>query len=219
MNEAIQQRLRQFIREQELSPGDRLPSENRLARSLGVGRNALREALRSLEALGIVEARVGSGWYVREMNLDIVADALLLSLELTPRTFDGLYRVRELLECTFIEDAVDVLTADDLASLRRIVDEMEGKAHAEDLVPLDHLFHKALYARLGNPVLDILVDLFFRVHPIEHRQYPRKNPEGITREHREILDAVSSGDAETARQIMRDAFQAYLSLAKGEDSA
>jgi DNA-binding FadR family transcriptional regulator len=217
MNEAIQERLQQFIREQGLSAGDRLPSENRLARSLGVSRNALREALRSLEALGIVEARVGSGWYVREVTFDAVAEALILSLEPDTRTLDGLYRIRACLECGFIGDAIRALTAESLQSLRCIVDAMERRMPEDpDLIRLDRDFHRTLFSGLGNPVLSRLIDLFFKIVEYERRQFPLvQSLVETVREHQAILDALEVGDEELVCRIITASFEPYLALASG----
>src|SRR2546422_28586 len=76
LHEAVQEELKRYIAENSLRPGDPLPSESELARQLGVGRNSVREAVKSLEAVGILEVRVGSGLFVAELTLDPVLDYL-----------------------------------------------------------------------------------------------------------------------------------------------
>ena len=98
VNDMIQERLARYIRERQLSAGDRLPSESALAQTLGVSRGALREAMRGLQGVGVLEARVGSGWYVSTFTLTPFAKGLSLTLEPDARTFGELNEIRTGLE-------------------------------------------------------------------------------------------------------------------------
>src|SRR5215218_4459967 len=91
--EPAQARLQRLMVERNLQPGDRLPSEAELAVVLGGSRRTAREALRSLEALGLVEARAGSGWYVRPFEVPAAVRAFAHSLTFHPRALLDLLRV------------------------------------------------------------------------------------------------------------------------------
>jgi len=164
VNEAIQDRLKQFILEKKLAAGDRLPPEGRLAGSLGVSRPALREALRALEALGTLEVKVGSGWYVRAFSFDSVTKGLAYNLELSQYTFADLSQIRVGLECGFIDDAMRSLTPDTLRNLEQIVTAMEEAAQAGEgylYTEKDRRFHQTLFADVENPLLDKLMVIFW----------------------------------------------------------
>jgi len=212
MNEAIQGRLMQFMREQGLSAGSRLPSENMLARSLGVSRTALREAMRSLEALGVVESRVGSGWYMREPSFDAVAQALSLSLELNRKTLEGLEQVRISLESSFIIPAVRRMSEEDIAELRRLSQEMLAQAHlGRGYFAQDYAFHKQLFSPLDNPVLDKLIDLFFTVYQYCRISNSRQQQEvtvEVAQQHERLVEAIVAGDEALIRQRMRESLAA-----------
>ena len=76
LNQAVQERVKDYITDNHLEPGDPLPAEAQLAADLGVSRGSVREAIKSLESLGIVEVRHGSGIYVRRFNFDSIFNLL-----------------------------------------------------------------------------------------------------------------------------------------------
>jgi GntR family transcriptional regulator, transcriptional repressor for pyruvate dehydrogenase complex len=208
VTDAIQERITAYIQGNQMAPGDRLPSETTLARSLGVGRNALREALGALAALGILEARVGLGWYVRRPTLEPMARALRISLGLDPATLAGLDEIRICLQCGFMGDAMRALRPEDMVELRRLVGEMERRAeNNESLRNAGHAFYRLLYSRIENPAFNVLIDLFFELY--EHRETPaarREQPHrrAVAAQFRQIMQAVADGDEEAARGRLRD---------------
>ncbi|MSP11682.1 MAG: FadR family transcriptional regulator [Chloroflexi bacterium] len=123
VTEMVQERLIQFIRSNDLKAGQKLPSENQLAESLGVSRVTLREALRSMQGLGIVEVKAGLGWYAKDLSFDSMAKALAYTLKLNKQTLADLEEIRINLECSFLEEAIQTLTAEDLKSLAQAVTE------------------------------------------------------------------------------------------------
>jgi DNA-binding FadR family transcriptional regulator len=199
VNDAIQERLVAYLRENRLSAGDRLPSEHLLARSLGVGRNAVREALRSLEALGVVQARVGSGWYVSENSMQAVTEALVLSLELNRDTVAGLNQIRACLELGLFSQAATALTPADIAELEALAHTMIDKAAAgQAYVEEDHQFHRRLYAHLGNPAFSRLMEVIWKAY-LELLVLPGsplpagKNIEEAAK-HLPVVEALRAGD-------------------------
>lgn len=202
VKELVQEKLIQFIRAQRLSPKDKLPSESALAYSLEVSRNAVREALRSLEAMGIIEARTGAGWFVREPSLDAVTDALILGLELDGQRFADLNRLRVGLEVGFFAEALRSLTPADVDELERLADEMVRQARAgAAAADLDYQFHKRLYSRIENPAFNRLLAVLWRVYESAYAQ-PTVDAEFMRdiEEHREIAAAIRAGDEERARR-------------------
>jgi DNA-binding FadR family transcriptional regulator len=201
VKELVQEKLIQYLRTQRMSPQDKLPSEGALAYSLGVSRNAVREALRSLEAMGIIEARTGAGWYVRTPSLDAVAQALIVGLELNGYEFAGLNRLRLCLESGFFEEAVQALTPDDLDRLQYLADEMARQARAGG-APFepDYQFHQTLYSRIGNPAFDRLMVVLWKAYmSINSRKPSSELSMPDIEEHRKVVAALRAGDVERAR--------------------
>lgn len=207
VNETIQDRLKQFILEQRLTAGSRLPPEGRLAQSLGVSRPALREALRALEALGTVESRVGSGWYIRQFSFDSITRGLAYDVELNQYSFADLSQLRVGLECGFIDDAVRCLTPASLSSLQDTMAAMERAAEAGDgyqYTEHDHRFHRTLFSDVRNPLLDQLMEVFWNLYDyLCPEASPGRGLVEDARKHRSILEAVETGDIDLARNRLR----------------
>ena len=202
----LQHRLIQFIRGNGLRPGEKLPSENQLARGLGVGRPALREALRSLQALGLLEVRAGSGWYAANPSLDAVAKHLVFTLEPSRRTRNELQRIRGLLEGAFLEKAMEELTEEDFGRLRRLVAKMEMLAMAgQSYLEQDRDFHLTLFSHVDNDFFHRFIEACWTVsmswtsilEPATRDRELRK-----ANKHRTILNAVAAGDVDTARTLL-----------------
>jgi DNA-binding FadR family transcriptional regulator len=125
-HESVQERVTAYILGAELRPGDKLPSENELARRLGVSRNSVREALRGLEATGMIEARHGIGRYVKTFEFQSIADHLAYSLTVDLGSIHDLLDVREALELAFLPAAIASATPDQLRDLEAQVATMRG---------------------------------------------------------------------------------------------
>ena len=214
LTQTIQKKLLQFIRARGLRSGDKLPSESRLVQSLNVSRVTVREALKSMEALGIVRARAGSGWYVQEASFPPQVQALGLRLEQDAETLASLMEVRVRLEASYIGDVIGGLTMADMGELNQIVSEMEQRAvRGEPFEEQDQRFHELLFAGLDNRVFRELSDLFWRYYRDlcllvwEGDDY---FPEHLRIEasiHRQILDAVRAGDADRARGALWKSYE------------
>ena len=130
-------RLRRYIVEHGLGPGDRLPSEAELAAALGSSRVAVREALRALEAVGLLESRAGSGWYLLGFDVSIAARTFARSLAFHPNILLDLLAVRRSMEADLIAEICDRLSAQDLATLEEVVDRMRLPASRGEPFPAE----------------------------------------------------------------------------------
>jgi DNA-binding FadR family transcriptional regulator len=213
INEIIQSRLMHYLRSSRLQPGDSLPSQARLAATLGVSQAALREAMRSLEALGIIEARVGSGWYVKKFSMQAIAKGLAYSLEMSQDDFLDLMELRETLECSLVERAIPALSPANRAALLEIAEQMEAAAAAGENArnsELDLAFHRTLFVGLRNRLLSELLDIVWALYP----DLPaKKTPEGTSHarvdahNHLRIAQAVQAGDSSLAKRRLQETFQ------------
>ena len=204
--EAAQRAIKDYIVLKRLQPGDALPAEARLADELGVGRNSVREAVKALEALGVLECRVGAGVYVRPFTLDPVLDNLAYGLLLERSSILELLDVRGRLEASYIQDVARDADAAHLRVLRSVVDRMgERAARGESFREEDRFFHRTLYARLDHRLLLMLLDLFWDVYSrllAEVRLVPDADPVRVWEQHRRIVEALECGDADAAREAI-----------------
>jgi DNA-binding FadR family transcriptional regulator len=207
----IQERIKKLIIEERLPPGASLPTETELMERLEVSRNSVREALKALQAMGIVEIRHGFGTYVGSMSMAPMTEGLSF------RTVAGHYRGEDsLLQLLELREAVEtglmarlVVAPEQLAALEKLVDRMREEADAGEVgAETDRAFHSTLYAGLGNSllseVLDAFWDAFHRVRTdlAELRPDPRQT----WQQHAAILDAVREGDMRRGEEAVRAHF-------------
>lgn len=217
----IQERIKKLIIDQRLPSGASLPTEPELMERLGVSRNSVREALKALQAMGIVEIRHGFGTYVGPMSMAPMIEGL------TFRTVAGHYRgedslrqlleLREAVETGLIARLAGRIPDADLAELDSIVDRMDTEAATYDgrngqssavHTETDRAFHATLYRCLRNPLLGEVLEAFWDAfHKVRTDLVDvPQDPKVTCRQHREIVDAVRSGDVLRAEQAIREHF-------------
>jgi DNA-binding FadR family transcriptional regulator len=205
LNELIRDYVKRYILDHGLSAGDPLPSETQLAQELGVGRGSVREAIKSLQSLGIVEVRRGNGLFVHTYTFDQILETLSYGMRFDTTTLAELAQIRVLLERAAIEDAVRQMGAADLGRLERLMDVWEQRVQTEDPVSdIDEEFHRVLYGTLNNQTLMKLLEVFWIAfenldNPVIQDARPAEHD---FENHRAILDAVKARDADLARQLM-----------------
>ncbi len=198
----VRQSLTSYIRDNRLRPGDKLPPEGDLAQALGVGRSSVREAIRGLESLGLLETRHGIGVFVGAFTLAPLIDHLGIGVGAELRDFTEVLDVRCTLEVALIERAMARLTPAALDELSALTAAMERKARSgRGFAPEDQAFHAALFRPLENRVLVRMLDSFWRVFNGTARMMERPNWDPLTTwaDHVAILDAVRAGDVGAAR--------------------
>jgi DNA-binding FadR family transcriptional regulator len=204
-NVLIQDRLKEYIIQNRLQPGDKLPTEEQLAERLGVSRAAIREALRSLEAIGVIEAHHGVGRVVREFSFAPVLENLSYGLLFQNQSILQITDIRVALDSFFIEPAIQNLSPTDLETLESLVAEMRQlEAQGLPISAPDHRFHELLYERCGNPLALQLFEIAWRAREraLDQDLVFKEIPPGTAREHAEILAAIRQKDVERARQVM-----------------
>jgi len=205
-----QRRLRDYIREHDLSPGDRLPSEADLATELGVSRLSLREATRSLQTLGVIEAQHGNGLFVSEFSFRPIIDQLPYGLAGAGRAISEVLVVRESMEVGLMSAVVRAGLQEELQRCAVIAAEMiERGERGEDFRDLDEEFHRTLYSGLQNPLVDNLIDLFWHLFGTLVREVGDRMPAPAPDRgavHARIIEALLAGDEDLAVHRMREHF-------------
>ncbi|MGH3321303.1 MAG: FadR/GntR family transcriptional regulator [Streptosporangiaceae bacterium] len=147
-------RVKQLIASGELRPGDRLPKEKELAAQLGLSRNSLREAVRALSLIRVLDVRQGDGTYVTSLRPEVLLDALSFAVDLAQdQTIAELFEVRRLLEPAATALAAARVGGDDLAWLADRIERMRKSTSAEGLVQHDLEFHQRIVDVTGNETL------------------------------------------------------------------
>jgi GntR family transcriptional repressor for pyruvate dehydrogenase complex len=190
----------------KLQPGDKLPSERELAEMLRVSRSSIRDAIRSLELMGMVEPRQGAGTIVRELSSESMINPIANALKRKEELIGELLDFRMMLEPQLAARAATRVSDDEVSEMEEILDRQEKRLRSnESTVGEDSEFHYAIAMASGNSVvlkvLDTLMDLLRdsreRSLQLEGRQ--QKSLAG----HRRILAAIKRRDSDGAKAAMR----------------
>ncbi len=205
---AAVRRLRLGIATGTWSPGDRLPAEADLCVRLDVSRTSLREAIRILETLGVLETRHGSGTYVSTLEPATLIRGLALATDLLPLSgVLELMEVRRVLEGACAGQAAARATDEDMSALADLVRRMEAEPDASAYSEIDHRFHMVVARLSGNASLASFVEVM-RGRSRHYQMFDSVHAEAIRREsdagHRRILEAVLARDPLTATAAAQD---------------
>ena len=207
-DEVVEQ-LREAIYAGRIRPGERLPGERRLCAELGVGRPTLREALRSLEAVGIIEVRPGKsgGSYAATPSESTVGDALAALVQLRGASLEDLAEFRVDFEGENAAWAARRADAADLAALQAIVDDARAAGTAAHVVEVDVRWHETLARATKNR---LRIGIALGIHDAVLRRHRTAVEPGrdahvasIPADMAAITAAVADGDAVAARRLMR----------------
>lgn len=216
--EEIVRQVKAMIAEGRLKGGDRLPPERELAEKFVVSRTSVREALRALESLGLVEIRAGEGTFVREVSIEQLVEPLALLIVSQREALGELFEARRLLEPALAALAAERATPEDVQEMERILEEQAREVEGGRTgLAQDARFHAALGAaahnraitRIAHAVIDLLA---------QSREESLNTPGRPTRsheDHRRILAAVARRDAAAARQAMLEHLEAVETLVLG----
>ena len=199
--------IQEMIFRGELELGDRLPSEAELCEQFGVSRTVIREAVRTLEAKGLLVSQSGSGTYVRGIQSEDVVDSIGMYIITRdkPISHAKLMEVRRVLEVQIAGLAAERATPESLEELDRLISKMDGaRDDPRAFAQFDLEFHVALARATGNELLQILLDPFMDAL-YEARRLASELP-GVPEEamafHRDIREKVGAGDAQGADRAM-----------------
>lgn len=189
-----------------LKSGDRLGGEMELAESFGVSRLPVRDAMKGLAAMGLIEIRVGKdgGAFIARPCADHIVRAMAVQFSLSGVRLDQIVEAQEALEVEIARHAARRRTEDDLAALSALLDRLETAGGGETALELGMAFHARLAEASGNPVLALeLRALLLILHEHYAPTSSLKRTEWAVRSHRRLLAHIAAGDAEAAAAHVR----------------
>jgi GntR family transcriptional repressor for pyruvate dehydrogenase complex len=198
-------RIKEMILSGELAPGGRLPPEKELSERLGLSRSSLREAVKALEVIRVLDVRRGDGTYVTSLEPRLLLEAMSFVVDLhDDHSVLEIFAVRRILEPAAASLAARNADEDALRRLRDIVTGVDDATDVEGLVAHDLEFHRSIADATGNSYLASLIDSLSS-HTVRARIWRGITQESAVertlQEHHAILDAISSGDAELASAL------------------
>ena len=210
----------------DLQPGHRLPSEFELAQKFGVGRSALREAMKMLSAMGVVDIKQGDGTYITSEPNPAMFRPLSFAILLQMGFTDELFEFRELIQVGYCQLAGRKATEQDLKRIEEAVEAWSSLAQSPDhtiesLVQQDLNFHYAILDATHNP---FIINLGRSIEELFFASILRSisNIEGLNRGiegHRNILNAIRSGDQEMICTVVMESLKNWETGLRQKPSA
>lgn len=210
----------------DLQPGDRLPSEQALAKELGVSRVSIRQALHELEQRGLIDRKPGRGTIVRARESSLTAHPLSAILAVTPGGASELTQIMELralIEPPIAGLAAMRVTSRDIEQLRTLIAEMEEETNLARYSEIDRAFHQAISQYTHNPLMAQLTDLIAaQIAPSRRTTLQTPERRGISNDgHRRIFAAIearnSAGAEDAARAHVETVLEQILRAATTPD--
>ncbi len=216
--EEIVRQIKTLVQEGRLKSGDKLPPERDLAERFKVSRTSVRESLRALESMGLIEIRPGEGTFVREISVESLIAPLALVI-LTQREAVGeLFEARRLLEPAIAGLAARRATKEEISEMERILEAQAKEVTAGRTgLAQDAAFHAAIASSAHNraitSIVNALMDLLAQSRE-ESLQIPGR-PTRSHQDHRRVLQAIQQRDAASAQRGMLDHLVAVEGLLMG----
>jgi DNA-binding FadR family transcriptional regulator len=204
--------IQNYIIDHGLQPGDRLPTENELAIALQVGRSSIREAVKSLEVLGVIETRVGEGMFVRSFNCDSILDNLPYSMLFDRDDLEEILDIRIALELYHIDKAVMNMSEENLNSIKNVLKEMNKAVKEQNkhkFVEADKKFHSLLYAPINNNLLIKLITIFWDLlaNAEDFNKISEPNIDLSYKRHLNIYKAIESKKCYLLTELLTEHFE------------
>ena len=213
ISEEIAKQIMELISRGELKPGDHLPSERELCKDFGASRSSLREALRCLSIVGVLNARVGEGTSVAEDGEKFLRKIIEWRLITEKHDIENLLEVRMALEGVSAANAARNATAEQIEKLRKLVNKMQTVLDDEKgFAALDLEFHIAIANASGNTLVSNLIELVrSQLVKALHKVLVVPHALPLTyKEHRVIFEAIERHDPNAAREAMQTHLKAHL---------
>lgn len=224
LSSQVAEQIQQLILSRDLKPGDRLPTERELGETFQVSRTVIREAIRTLEARGLVKSQTGSGTYVRAMKGSDVATSLgmFINTQHKPFSLDELMEIRGVLEIEMVRLAAERATEENIGKLQESLENMcQSIDTVDEFSKWDLEFHLQLADACGNPLFGILLEPL--TESLFELIWTGTSTPGAAQEacdfHAKILDCVKQRDCKGAVTVMKEHLkQAYRVTAVGMEN-
>ena len=210
--------VRNYIITNNLKAGDLLPTEVTLCEMLGVSRNVLREAIKSMELMGMVQASPGKGTVVKEFNLDFIFQNVMFFTigEQEDTAIHEMFGIRKVLELANMRQAFHALTSEDIQTIRACADSIRAKwERKEFFYEDDRAFHMALFRPLNNGVLNSLLEAIWAVDDGFQLEQKQPHLDNTIAKHEAIVDALELHDYPAFARAMDAHFSSGKYLGSG----
>ncbi|WP_273327047.1 FadR/GntR family transcriptional regulator [Vallitalea guaymasensis] len=208
--EYVIEQIQKMILEGTLKEGDRLPAERELTDLLGVSRTSVREAIRALEVIGLVESRQGEGNFISSNVSNTLLEPLSVKFMLSKGNTEEILELRRLLELETASLAARKATEKDIEELQILINKLRTTDDENLCAKIDKEFHYKISEIAANSlIMNILLSVQYLMEAsiIDAREMILKNPEQkdlLIKQHEDIYDSIKSHNPEEAQNAMRE---------------
>lgn len=212
-SEIIRESIVKYIHENKLKAGDRLVSDREMANMLQCSRTVVREALKGLESVGVVDMQIGKGTFVAEFTISNLLEQYHPVLSSQIKYLECQREARLAIEIGVIGLAVARAEQQDIDRLRAIADEMDMTDDEVELIELDVKFHEMLSSIARSPLLAEFSGLLRKFFAMSHREFAemyhneakaRESNTATRSQHRALIGCIENKDKEAAIQILEE---------------
>lgn len=213
----VVERIKEALINKELKPGNYLPSEAELSKNLGVGNSSIREAIKMLQALGVVEVRRGRGTIIREYPGEDIINPLIFQLIMEHANIKDILDFRIMFEPEYTIMAMKRATKKDIEKIKNTVDNFEtviknGTQKAED----DLAFHSAILQSTYNPFVIKIGETILQLYKASISKSMKNIPEIALRDHQRIFEAFCEKNEKKLREAVIKSFDGWKKSLYGE---
>lgn len=204
--------IQNYIIDNNLEAGDRLPTENELAEKLQVGRSSVREAVKSLEVLGVIETKAGEGMFVRSFNFLPILENLPYSMMFDRDDLSEVLEIRITLELSNLKKVIDNIDAEHLKKIELVVEKMKKSRESNDIVAFveaDERFHKLLFQPVNNELLKKLLGIFWTLleNAKDFSKLADPNLQAGYKKHKAIYQALAEKDHDKLYKLLEKHYE------------
>jgi len=215
VSSSIMNLVTDYLLSRKLKPGDKLPTEAELAQRFGVGRNSVREAMKMLSSLGVVEIRRGVGTFIPETMSDSVVNPIILGLVFEQGTSRDLIELRLYLDTCVAELVMKKATRDDLkrledVNLRLKVAAEKSPKDSRALRDLDLDFHLTMLETTGNNLLFKLGKAIYTLFMAAIEKTVTADPYMAFRNHQLVLEAIKKKDSALIKEFIGESLAFWM---------
>ena len=203
-------RIKEALINKELKPGDYLPTEAELMKNLGVSKTSLREAIKMLQALGVVDVKRGHGTKIREHPADSMIDPLIFQLILENEEPKYLIELRMMFEPAFTLMAMKKANQEDLEKIRNALEQFETDVHdGTSTVGKDVAFHLAILESTHNPLVIRIGETIYKLFNASIEKALKTDYHKAKRYHRRIFSAFCEKDQQRLLEALYESFSQW----------
>ncbi|KAA0010265.1 FadR family transcriptional regulator [Billgrantia pellis] len=206
----ILERIKQALIRGELQPGDYLPSETELTQSLGIGKSSVREAIKMLQAIGIVEVKRGQGTIIRREPGDPLVDPMAFGMILARGMTRDVLEFRRIFEPAYTLQAMSNATPEDHQRIQQAIADMEAAINSGEQTAIhDVAFHRAVLHATHNPMTLRVGETLLQLIEAALETSMQTLPEVALKDHKAIYAAFAAGDAEAVRRAIDESSKSW----------